>query len=258
MSSHTVTFYGSNLTMVLGTSGAFTAEGIYSDWKDWVVLSDNAKYPKAFDTTGGDDVGGNQEIAPYFFVRNDLGWIIKMPTQDGEIVVTGNLFPRDSTAAMFAQQTGYDAFLRLEVSTRAVIITVPTEVSALTTAQGSQLAQIAAVKTSTDLIPAQAAEVTGIKTSTDLIPAQAAEVTAVKASTDLIPAQAAEVTGIKTSTDLIPAQAAEVTGIKTSTDLIPAQAAEVTGIKTSTDLIPAQAAEVTAVKASTDLIPALL
>jgi len=118
------TFDGANLHITLPSIGTFDAQtNIYSAWKEWIRQSDNAKYPIAFDTTGGDDVGGGQTVAPYFFCRNDLDWRIKMPSADGEIVVSGNLFPRDASANLFEQTVGYDAFLRLEVSTRAVVIT---------------------------------------------------------------------------------------------------------------------------------------
>lgn len=121
------TFDGANLHIQIPSIGSFDAQtDIYSAWKRWIVQSDNAKYPPAFDATGGDDVGGGQEIAPYFFCRNDLGWRIRMPAADGEIVVSGNLFPRASNTTLFEQTAGYDAFLRLEVSTRAIVITVPT------------------------------------------------------------------------------------------------------------------------------------
>ena len=120
-------FDGPNLFITLPSIGSFdTQTDIYSAWKEWVALSDNAKFPPAFDTTGGDTVGGGQEVAPYFFCRNDLGWRIKMPSEDGEIVVAGNLFPRDPSTQLFQQTSGYDAFLRLEVSTRAVVIEVET------------------------------------------------------------------------------------------------------------------------------------
>ena len=121
------TFDGANLHITLPSVGSFdTQREIYSAWKEWVALSDNAKYPPAFDTTGGDNVGVGQKIAPYFFCRNDLGWRIKMPSADGEIIVAGNLFPRDPTVTLFEQTSGYDAFLRLEVSTRAVVVEVDT------------------------------------------------------------------------------------------------------------------------------------
>lgn len=118
-------FDGANLHITLPNIGAFnTQTEIYSAWKEWLRQSDNAKYPPAFDTTGGDVVGPGETVAPYFFCRNDLGWRIKMPQADGEIVVAGNLFPRDPTISLFEQTSGYDAFLRLEVSTRAIVVEV--------------------------------------------------------------------------------------------------------------------------------------
>tara|TARA_R110002111_G_scaffold45802_3_gene82751 strand:- start:2363 stop:2836 length:474 start_codon:yes stop_codon:yes gene_type:complete len=150
-------FLGSEKLVVLNSQNEFTAEDMYSEWKEWVIADDNAKYEKAFDTTGGDAVGGNQEIAPYFFLLNNSGWRIKMPAQDGELVMSGNLFPRDPDQAMFVQAEGYDAFLRLEVSTRAVVITVPVpseQEGLLTAEQSAQLETISAIKTATDLIPA--------------------------------------------------------------------------------------------------------
>ena len=118
------TFDGANLHITIPTTGTFDAErDLYSAWKRWITLSDNAKYPAAFDTVGGDNVGGGQEVAPYFFCRNDLGWRIKMPQQDGSIDIIGNIFPRDPTTALYEQTAGYDAFLKVEVSTRAVVVT---------------------------------------------------------------------------------------------------------------------------------------
>ena len=118
-------FDGDSLFITLPTTGSFEVESdLYSAWKTWLATSDNAKYPPAFETTGGDNVGSGQQIAPYFFCRNDLGWKIKMPQDNGEIIITGNLFPRIPGLPLFEQTAGYDAFLRLEVSTRAVVITV--------------------------------------------------------------------------------------------------------------------------------------
>ncbi|WP_291810968.1 hypothetical protein, partial [Limnobacter sp.] len=80
--------------------------------------------------------------APYFFCRNDLGWRIKMPQANGEIVLAGNLFPRDPNTELFLATTGFDAFLRLEVSTRAVVLK-----------QDEQIEKINQIKVNTDLIP---------------------------------------------------------------------------------------------------------
>jgi len=134
-----VYFSGEAKHIVLSEIGTYSTEDIYSQWKQWASQSVNAGWSKAFDTIGGDAVGGNQEVAPYFFARNDLGWLVKMPAQNGEIVISGNLFPRDPNQDMFIQAEGYDAFLRLEVSTRAVVIRVPTETGGLTVAQDAKL-----------------------------------------------------------------------------------------------------------------------
>tara|TARA_R110002126_G_scaffold10818_1_gene49356 strand:- start:3421 stop:3894 length:474 start_codon:yes stop_codon:yes gene_type:complete len=151
------TFLGADKVVLLNNQNRFTAEDMYSEWKEWVIADDNAKYEKAFDTTGGDDVGSNQEIAPYFFLRNNSGWRIKMPAQNGELVLSGNLFPRDPDQAMFIQAENYDAFLRLEVSTRAVVITIPVpseQEGLLTAEQSAKLDQIPLINACTNLIPA--------------------------------------------------------------------------------------------------------
>jgi hypothetical protein len=64
-----------------------------------------------------------------------------MPEDNGEIIVTGNLFPRDPSTSLFEQTSGYDAFLRLEVSTRAVVVTVNSG-SGLTVPQAEALNRI--------------------------------------------------------------------------------------------------------------------
>ena len=135
------TFDGPNLYVTLPSIGAFdTQTNIYSAWKEWVRQGDNAKYYPAFDAVGGDEVGSGQSVAPYFFCRNDLGWRIKMPEANGEITVSGNLFARDPSLPLFEQTQGFDAFLRLTVSTRAVVVEVGT--SGLTASESSKLAAI--------------------------------------------------------------------------------------------------------------------
>jgi hypothetical protein len=122
-----VTFNGENLIIQLTTTGLYDVESdLYSAWKDWVVLSDNSKFPVAFETTGGDDIGGGQQIAPYFFCRNDIGWRIKSPPDNGEVIIQGNLFPRLNSNPLFIESVGFDAFIRQEVSTRAVVVEVGT------------------------------------------------------------------------------------------------------------------------------------
>lgn len=116
-------FDGGALEITLPAIGSFDAKlNLYSAWKYWVTLGDNAKYPPAFDTTGGDELGAGKKISPYFFCRNDVGWRIKMPPADGEVFIVGNIFPRNPDVTLFVDNPGNDAFLRLEVSSQAIDI----------------------------------------------------------------------------------------------------------------------------------------
>ena len=120
-----ITFDGDNLEIIVTTIGTYDAtEDIYSDWKVWLKTSDNAKYPLAFDTTGGDPLDATTEISGYFFLRNDLGWRIKMPEADGRVIINGDLFPRVDTIAMFTPSTGsFNVFLTQVVSSKSLVST---------------------------------------------------------------------------------------------------------------------------------------
>ena len=119
------TFDGDALIIQLPSIGAYDVESeLYSAWKEWVILGNNSQYPQAFDTTGGDSIGVGQEIAPYFFCRNDLGWRIRAPDANGEVSIQGNLFPRDSAQTLFEVAAGFSTFVRQEVSSQAIVATV--------------------------------------------------------------------------------------------------------------------------------------
>lgn len=119
-----VSFDGANKIISLPNTGTYDTEiDLYSDWKEWVIMGDNAKFAPAFDSTGGDDIGAGQEIAPYFFLRTDLGWKIQAPEQDGDVVIQGNLFPRTSGQSMFLPPLGdYTVLITQSLSARAVVI----------------------------------------------------------------------------------------------------------------------------------------
>lgn len=119
------TFDGDNLTITLpvSTSEVDAQVDLYSDWKEWVKLSDNAKFPPAFDTVGGDPVSATQNVAPYFFLRNDNGWRIAPAEEDATVVVTGNLYPRDSTLAMIVPTTGaFTVLVNIDRSSSALVV----------------------------------------------------------------------------------------------------------------------------------------
>jgi len=62
---------------------------LYSIWKRWLLESDNAKYPHAFEVVGGDPTIGNNIITPYFFLAN--GWKIRPQEANHNLNVDGIL-----------------------------------------------------------------------------------------------------------------------------------------------------------------------
>ena len=137
-----VTFNGPELRIELTTVGSYDAQiDLYSDWKEWTQVGENAKFPKAFDTTGGDDTGGGQSVAPYFFLRNDLGWRIAAPEADRQIILLGNLFARDPNLPSFLPPAGdFTVLILQKVSPQAIV--VETGTSGLTPEEAAALASI--------------------------------------------------------------------------------------------------------------------
>lgn len=78
----------------------FEVVDLYSRWKEWVALSDNAKFLPAFaNSVGGDALGGGASLGQYFFIQN--GWTIKPQESNHTLTVAGNLFPIPETAPTF-------------------------------------------------------------------------------------------------------------------------------------------------------------
>lgn len=138
-----VTFDGPNLRINLSAIEDLDAQvDLYEKWKQWVLTGDNAKYPPAFDTIGGDTIGTSSEVAPYFFLRNDLGWKIKAPEATGTISIDGNLFGRSSVTGLFVPPVGaYTVMFNLVVSSRGTVSVVSTG-SGLSSTQDQRLAFI--------------------------------------------------------------------------------------------------------------------
>ena len=125
------------------TSGTYSAENdLYSDWKELVQANfggNAAGAPPAFsESIGGNPVGGGKQVAPYFFLRNDLGWRLRPPEEDGETTIEGNLFATDINKNIVTPTLGgFTQVLRLLISPDA--LTVTTGVSGLTTAESEAL-----------------------------------------------------------------------------------------------------------------------
>lgn len=138
------TFDGDNLLITLD-SAVYTVDveqDIYSEWKKWMLLGVNDKYEHAFDTTGGDPISATSEVAPYFFLKNDSGWRIKGPEEDGTFRLVGNLFARDPDVDIFIPTTGnFTQTIILEVTSKGTVEIVSTG-SGLSAAQDQKLTEV--------------------------------------------------------------------------------------------------------------------
>lgn len=139
MPSPSILIDGPNLNIQFLDIGDFDATlDIYSPWKEWAQLDQNLGFPRAFDTTGGDPTTATQNISPFYFLRNDLGWRIQAPEVEGQVTVEGDLFPRDPEVIAFTPSTGtFNTIIRLLVSSKSLTNQIP--VSGLTAAESAAL-----------------------------------------------------------------------------------------------------------------------
>lgn len=117
-----VTFNGTNKLIIVNNGETILDVGvdIYSDWKEWFLQSDNAKYLQSLRTIGGDPTVGGQSVAPYYFLMN--GWRIRPYEGNHVLTVDGNLFV-DGGGNPFVSTVGnYNVLINLTTSIRAVTI----------------------------------------------------------------------------------------------------------------------------------------
>jgi hypothetical protein len=88
---HKVTFDGVNKLILInnGITEINVTTDIYSDWKEWVRLRDNAKYQQALRVVGGDDIGNSQALGGQYFLIN--GWRLRTWEGDHTLNINENL-----------------------------------------------------------------------------------------------------------------------------------------------------------------------
>lgn len=141
-----IVFDGPALEMRVTSLGTYDVQlELYSAWKDWSQLDDNRKYPIAFDPSeGGSPTRPPETTGGYFFLRNDLGWRIRMPNATGGVIFEGNLYARDATLGdIFTPPTlgAHTVVVSLNVSNLS--LTVPT--SGLTATESASLTKVEAL-----------------------------------------------------------------------------------------------------------------
>lgn len=101
------------ITLTAGTTSV-SVRDMWSRWVDWVLQSDNSKYPLAFKQVGGDDIDptAGTTIPIYAFLTN--GWRVKpqeanhtLNITDGILLVDGGGDPFVATTGAFVVRINY-------------------------------------------------------------------------------------------------------------------------------------------------------
>lgn len=141
-----ITFDPANKVIMLDVFNA-SASTIWSRWVDWLVLSDNIKYPPAFS-----QVGGVAPIALYLILEN--GWRVRPQEASGITTITGNLLTAESDSPITQTLGTFNVQVNLEtpIAAQAILVNTGT-VPALTAGESALLGQITELRKRMDLDP---------------------------------------------------------------------------------------------------------
>lgn len=119
-----VTFDGPNKLIIVdyGVTELDVRADLYSDWKEWMLLSDNSKYLPAFRTVGGDPTKAGEAISPYYFLLN--GWLIRPHEDDHELFIDGNLYGDEGADLITPTLGAYTVLVTIDRSVNAITIEV--------------------------------------------------------------------------------------------------------------------------------------
>ncbi len=125
-----VTFNGIQKLIIIdtGVTEIDVKVDLYSDWKEWVILSDNTKYPIALSAIGGDPLPGGKFLGSTFFLEN--GWKIRPYEGDHTLTLSGNLYSRDGSDVTVHTLGSYNVAINL--STSNLVDTISTSGSTIT------------------------------------------------------------------------------------------------------------------------------
>lgn len=86
-------FSGQDKIIYLMNTSSFSVLDLYSRWKDWVLDSDNSKYPQAFRYVGGEPTTPGNYLGITYFLTNN--WKIQPTGSDHTLTVGGNIYSDD-------------------------------------------------------------------------------------------------------------------------------------------------------------------
>lgn len=112
-----VTFDGVNRLIIVdpGITELDVKIDIYSDWKEWMLLADNAKYPLALRVVGGDPVSESKNLGSTYFLLN--GWRIRPQEAEHRLIIQGNLYTDPAGSSPVIRTLGnYSVIVEYSVS----------------------------------------------------------------------------------------------------------------------------------------------
>lgn len=130
-------FDGATHRIVLEASDGDSVQAVelYSRWKDWVQAGAGAGFAHAFTVVGGDPLGGGVFAGSYFFLNTTNGWLIRPREEAHRLTVTGNLYPYDPGAALFADTLGAYQ-VQVNLTTSSLTQSVSVDLAAVMDSQG--------------------------------------------------------------------------------------------------------------------------
>jgi hypothetical protein len=120
-----LTFDPANRLIIITDDTTLNVISMYSRWKEWVRTSDNAKYPPAFSTVGGEaiDASAGTAVPMYAFLKN--GWRIRPKEASHTLSVVGGVILVEGGGDPFVNTIG-NYNIRVNFSQPVQAITVST------------------------------------------------------------------------------------------------------------------------------------
>lgn len=108
---------------VSGSQTVDVATDIYSQLKnDWHVSGSLNKLRFPLRPVGGDPISSTEVVGKYVFLANDEGWRLQPYDGDHELSLIGNIFPEDTTTAIWLARPGRTITIQLERSSQATLL----------------------------------------------------------------------------------------------------------------------------------------
>lgn len=102
-----------------GVSSLNVQTDIYSDLKEDWLGDPTLQYLEFPFRSLGDPKTPTQQIGPYMFIRNDLGWRLRPYADNHELTLIGNLVAEDTSLPKYVYPSGYTISILEEQSAQA-------------------------------------------------------------------------------------------------------------------------------------------